>query len=177
MRKLILALFIASIAAVGFAGTASASTPHGSVNCAWAHSDPTCPTTQPGTPGGCTPASFAGGGCVTDTLSFTSTHRGHDGNWNDDRNRGPQDPCIIKFPVRHGQDESRNQDGHNWNRDGRGCRCETVKVWHDKIIWVHGCKTEIWYYTTESTCKHQRDPHPCTCQAGGHVTPGITRAA
>lgn len=162
MRKLILALFIASIAAAGFAGTASASVPHGSVNCAWAHSDPTCPTTQPGTPGGCTPTSSAGGGCVTDTLSFTNV-RGHGGNWNDN---GPQDPCIIRHPQGH--------EG-SWNQDRRGCRCETVKIWHDKIIWVHGCKTEIWYYTLESTCKHQRDPHPCTCQTGGHVTPGITR--
>lgn len=172
MRKLILALFIASIAAVGFAGTASASTVHrGSINCSWAPASPTCPTTQPGTPGGCTRTSFAGGGCVTDTLSFTSRTRGHDGTWNTDRNRGPHDPCVIHRPqggVLQAQDRFRDQG------DFRGCRCETVKIWHTKIV----CNKEIWYYTLATVCRnHHRDPHQCGCQQGGQIAPAVRSAA
>ena len=161
MRKFILALFIASIAAVGFANTASASPHPGSVNCAWAKADPTCPTTQPGTPGGCTPTSFAGGGCVTDTLSFTSIHRGHNGSWN------TQDPCIFH------QHKGLREDSLS-STDIRGCHCQVVKILRSKIV----CHKEVWYWTTEVICRgHHRDPHHCGCQAGGQVALGVSRIA
>jgi len=172
MRKIFVAILMATFAVAGLSTAASATTlPHsGGVNCAWAHSDPTCPTTQPGTPGGCTPTSFAGGGCVTDTLSFTSRTRGHDRDheWG---NRN-QDPCVF-----HQHQGWQSQDRFQNTTDIRGCRCETVKIWHTKTVCIHGRNVEIRYFTTQVICKHQHDPQPCGCQHGGLVTLGITRAA
>lgn len=171
MRKIVAIGFMAVVAILGLSVSAKAAplSPHG-VNCAWAPADPTCPTTQPGTPGGCTPTSFAKpGGCVTDTLSFTSRTRGHDWNW-DGRN---QDPCIF-----HQHKGLQSQDRFRNVIDSRGCRCQIVKIWHTKVVWHHGCKKEIWYYTTEVICRgHHRDPHHCGCQQGGQVTAPVRAAA
>jgi len=173
MRKIFAIGFLAAIAILGLTTVSAhaATLTHSSgVNCAWAHSDPTCPTTQPGTPGGCTPHSFANpGGCTTDTLSFTSRTRGHD---RDSWNNRDQDPCVIHHHKGW-------QDQNRFRAEIRGCRCEVVKIWHTKIVWDHGCKKEIRYFTLQTVCKHQHDPRPCGCQHGGQVTitPAVRQAA
>jgi len=171
MRKIFAIGFLAAIAILGLttvSAHAATLSPHG-VNCAWAPSDPTCPTTQPGTPGGCTPHSFANpGGCTTDTLSFTGRNNGHD--WNNRGDWNNQDPCIF-HQHKGWQEQNRFQ-----NTEVRGCRCELVKVWHTKTV----CHKEVRYFTLEIICRsHHRDPGSCGCQTGGHgpVAPLARQAA
>lgn len=160
MRKLIFAVFIAAIAIGGLTTAASAATTgsHSSHGfCDFNPKPKTCVPTNPGTPNQCTATSIH---CVGDSIFTRSDTQG---NWNRDRSRGPQDPCIFHEHKGFG-DNSRS------STDFRGCRCETVKIWHTKIV----CHKEVWYFTTEVICRgHHRDPHQCGCQSGGQVQPVI----